>query len=133
VAVPTEILKKEGNLDPQENIAMQKHTTIGTTILKDIEENGDYNDFVSMAKDIAHYHHESWDGTGYPDGIRGDNIPLCAQIVNIAGAYCSLTEKRTYGDAYSREEALKIMEDESGKKFNPEILDILHKISKQLH
>jgi putative two-component system response regulator len=133
VAVPTEILKKEGNLDGTENASMQKHTQIGTTILKDIEENGDYNDFVSMAKDIAHYHHENWDGSGYPEGIKADSIPLCAQIVNIAGSYCSLTESRTYRDAYSKEEALGIMKEDSGKRYNPEILDIMQKISRQLH
>jgi putative two-component system response regulator len=133
VAVPTEILKKEGNLDEQENAAMQKHTVIGTTILADIEKNGDYNDFVSMAKDIAHFHHENWDGTGYPDGISKDEIPLCAQIVNIAGAYCSLTEKRTFREAYGKDEALTMMKEDSGSRYNPEILDIMQKISRQLH
>ncbi len=132
VAIPTSILQKEEQLSAEERETMQKHTTIGARILRDIENNGDYNDFIHMSGDIAHYHHEQWDGSGYPCGLRGKEIPLSAQIVAIAGAYCSLTEKRTYRDAYTREEALAIMERDAGFKFNPEIFHILKKIARQL-
>ena len=133
VAIPTDILQKEDILDTEEHEVMQKHTGIGAQILGDIENNGDYNDFIHMSREIANYHHEHWDGSGYPQGLKEKEIPLSAQIVAIAGAYCSLTEKRTYREAYDREEALEIMEKDSGVKFNPEIFKILKKISRQLH
>ena len=132
VAIPTDILQKAESLDPEEREIMQKHTTIGARILQDIGNNGDYNDFIHVSGDIANYHHEQWDGNGYPRGLKGEEIPLSAQIVSIAGAYCSLTEDRTYRESYSREEALAIMEEDSGDKFNPEIFMILKKISRQL-
>lgn len=132
VAISTEILQKADSLEPEERLVMQKHTEIGARILRDIENNGDYNDFIHMSGDIAHYHHEHWDGSGYPCGLKGEEIPLSAQIVAIAGAYCSLTEKRTYRGAYGREEALALMEKDAGSKFNPEIFRILTKISRQL-
>ena len=132
VAISTDILQKAEALSPEERAVMQKHTTVGARILRDVENMGDYNDFIHMSGDIAHYHHEQWDGSGYPCGLKGEEIPLAAQIVAIAGAYCSLTEKRTYREAFSREEALVEMEKDSGVKFNPDIFNILKKISRQL-
>lgn len=132
VAIATDILQKTDSLDAEERQIMQRHTTIGARILQDIGDNGDYNDFIHISGDVAHYHHEQWDGNGYPCGLKGEDIPLSAQIVAIAGTYCSLTEARTYREAYDREEALAIMEEDSGIKFNPEIFSILKKISRQL-
>ena len=85
-----------------------------------------------MSRDIAHYHHENWDGSGYPVGLKEDEIPLSAQIVAVVGAYCALTEARTYRKKYSREEAFEIMEKDAGKKFHPDIFQILRKIYRQL-
>lgn len=133
VAVPTNILQKREGLTEEEWMVMREHTTIGARILRDIENNGDYNDFIHMSGDIAHYHHEQWDGRGYPCGLKGNEIPLAAQIVAIAGAYCSLTEDRTYRKAYNIEEALAIMDRDSEYKFNPDIFSILKKIYRQLH
>ena len=62
---------------------VQTHTSIGAKLLSDLHVGRDYNDFVCMAVDIAHYHHENWDGTGYPEGLKGESIPLAAQIVSI--------------------------------------------------
>ena len=133
VAIPTAVLQKQEELDSHETEIMQTHTLVGSRILNDIENREDYNDFVHMSKEIAHYHHENWDGSGYPEGIKGDDIPLSAQIVSIASAYCALTEHRTYREAYGKEEALSVMAEDSGKKYNPRILGILQKISRQLH
>ena len=132
VAVPTDILQKE-ELSLEEWEVLKKHTSIGARILRDIEDNGDYNDFIHMAGDIAYYHHEHWDGSGYPCGLKESEIPLSAQIVAIAGAYCSLTEKCSYRRAYAMDEALVIMEKDSGTKYNPYIFQILKKIARQLH
>ncbi len=132
VAIPTDILQKKEELTPEEKQKMRTHTTVGARILRDIEAAGDYNSFVRMSRDIAHYHHENWDGSGYPVGLKEDEIPLSAQIVAVVGAYCALTEARTYRKKYSREEAFEIMEKDAGKKFHPDIFQILRKIYRQL-
>lgn len=133
VAIPMEILMKDDDLNDDERKVMQTHTTIGAKLLKDIRTAGDYNDFIQMSVDVAHFHHENWDGSGYPSGIAGNDIPLSAQIVALVSCYCALTEKRIYRDAYSREDALAELQGEVGVKFNPDIYDIYTKISRQLH
>ena len=133
VAIPMEILMKDEQLDKGEREMMQKHTVIGSKLLKDIRTSGDYNDFIQMSVDVAYYHHENWDGSGYPCGLAGDDIPLSAQIVALVSCYCALTEKRLYREAYSRADALAELEREAGIKFNPDIFKIYSKISRQLH
>lgn len=133
VAIPMEILKKKSHLTEHEMGIMQTHTMLGAKLLQDISTTGDYNDFIDVAVDVAHYHHENWDGTGYPFGKKGNDIPLAAQIVSLVSNYCALTEKRTYRDAFSREETLEIMQKDAGKKFNEEMFTIFKKISRQLH
>ena len=132
VGVPLDILQKEGKLTDEEMAIMQKHTAIGTQIMEDIKGDGDYNDFVDMSCDITKYHHERWDGTGYPEGISGNAIPLPAQVVSLISYYNALTEHRSYREAYSKEEALETIESEASKAFNPEIVSICKKIARQL-
>ncbi len=133
MAISTDILQKQGTLTPRENAIMRTHTTIGARILRDIGEAGNDNNFIHMAVDIANYHHENWDGSGYPEGKKEEEIPLAAQIVAVVSAYCALTENRTYREAYCQELALDIMEKDVGKKFNPDIFWILKRIVRQLH
>lgn len=133
MAIPTNVLQKQGVLTDEENAIMQTHTTIGARILRDVGGAGNDNSFIRMAVDIANYHHENWDGTGYPSKRQGDEIPLSAQIVSVVSAYCALTEKRTYREAFSQERALAIMEEDAERKFNPDIFRILKKIVRQLH
>lgn len=128
IGVPLELLKKQSALTEEEMARVRQHTTIGAKLLEDLYVDKDYNDFVRMAAEIAHYHHENWDGSGYPEGLRGGEIPLAAQIVSIAEVYCALTEKKNY----SKEEAFEIMEGETDVKFNPDIFKICRKISRQL-
>jgi len=132
MAIPTNILQKHGTLSPGESAIMRTHTIIGARILRDIGEIGNDNSFIRMSVDIANYHHENWDGTGYPDGKKGNDIPLSAQIVSVVSAYCALTEKRTYRDAFDQEKAFEIMERDAKSKFNPDIFWILKKIVRQL-
>ena len=101
--------------------------------MRDIETLGDENGFLHMAGEIARNHHENWDGSGYPRGVKEEAIPLSAQIVAVVSEYCALTEKRTYREAFSHEKALQIMEEDAEKKFNPSIFKILRKIVRQLH
>lgn len=133
VAIPTHILQKKEELTEDELKLIKTHTTVGARILNDIRTRGDYNDFVKMSIDVANFHHENWDGTGYPSGLSGNDIPLSAQIVAVAGAYCSLTETRIYRKAFNREEAIEILEQESGKHYNPDIIDICKRVSRQFH
>lgn len=131
LAIPTDILQKQGTLTYEERELMKTHTTVGARILKDIEGVGLNNRMLQMAIEITNYHHENWDGSGYPEGRKENDIPLSAQIVSVTSAFCALTEDRRYRDSFCMEEAVDIMEKE-GMKFNPEILSILKKIVRQL-
>lgn len=132
MAVPMDILQKQSALTPDEQEAMKRHTVIGAGILEDLNVNDDYNDFMKMAIEITRCHHEHWDGSGYPQGISGEQIPLSAQIVSIINAYCALTECRTYRKAYTKEEAAEVMRRDAGIKYNAHIYDIFTKIFRQL-
>lgn len=132
MAIATDILQKQGSLTPEENRTMQTHTSIGARILRDIGSTGIDNELIHMAMEISNFHHENWDGSGYPEGKKADEIPLSAQIVAVAGAYCALTENRTYRDAYNQEKAFEIMEKDVEVKFNPDIFWVLKKIARQL-
>lgn len=132
LAIPTNILQKQEPLSEEEKAIIKTHTTIGTRILKDVEGTGEDNGFIHMAIEIAHFHHENWDGSGYPNGVKEMQIPLAAQIVGIVSVYCALTEDRTFRKAFSREKAIDTMEKEASQKFNPDIFWILKKIVNQL-
>ncbi len=133
IAIPTDILQKQGVLTEEENATMRKHAVIGAGILRDIEEVGSDNALIRMAIEIANFHHENWDGSGYPENISGDAIPLSAQIVAVVSTYCALTEDRSYRPAFDKEKAMEIMEKDAGVKFNPQIFGIMKKIVRQLH
>lgn len=127
IGIPKDILCKKSNLTDEEIAVMQSHTQIGAHLLEDLHVNTDYNDFISISIEIAHYHHENWDGSGYPDGLKQKEIPLAAQIVSIVNTYCSLTGR----EGCTREEALEKMDSMSGVRFNPDIYQICRKISRQ--
>lgn len=129
IGVSKEILRKKGALDPEELEIMRSHTKIGTKLLKDLNVS---NEFMQISMDITHYHHENWDGSGYPEGKKGNEIPLAAQIVAMSSIFCSLTEDRSFRNGYSREEALEIMRQEQEQKFNPDVFNIFYKVARQL-
>ena len=91
IGVAKEILQKETELTEEDMAAVQSHTEIGAKLLSDLHGSSDYNDFINISTDIAHYHHENWDGSGYPEGLKKDEIPLAAQIVSLVSRYCNLT------------------------------------------
>ena len=132
IGIPRSVLHKEAELSEEEKVLVQSHTQIGAKLLKDLYVTSDFNDFIQISIDVANYHHENWDGSGYPSQLKEEEIPLAAQIVSIVDVFCALTEKRSYRKEYSKEEALQIMSQESGKKFHPEIFKIFHKIARQL-
>ena len=132
VTVPIAILKKDEYLTPEEHSVMEAHTTAGARLFRKLRGDEDYNDFLEMAENIAHYHHENWDGSGYPEGREKDEIPLEAQIVSLVGAYCSLREKRLYRPAYNQESSFAMITLATGVRFNEELVKIFFKIARQL-
>ncbi len=133
VAVSADVLQKEGELTEEEIEVMRTHTTIGSRIISDVQRVGEYNEFLQMSYDIALYHHEYYDGSGYPNRVKGDAIPLAAQIVAVVSDFCALTEERTYRGAYSTNAALAIMKERSESRYNPKIARVLAMIVRQLH
>lgn len=132
IGIPRYILQKETELDEEERKLVQSHTEIGAKLLKNLYVTNDFNDFIQTSIDVVHHHHENWDGSGYPAGLAGNEIPLSAQIVSVVDVYCALTEDRTYRKSFSKEEALQLMDTEAGKKFHPDIFQIFRRIARQL-
>ena len=127
IGLPEDILNKEGKLNPKEFNYVQEHTLRGSEILSKLIRIYPGNEFLELAQSLAYYHHEKWDGSGYPNGLKGDEIPLASRIIAVTGVYHSLISERPYRTAYSEKEALKILKDESGKHFDPFIVDIFLK------
>lgn len=122
VGIPDGILLKPGKLDPDEWETMKQHTTIGAETLRSVM--GDRtNTFLKMSLDIAWCHHEKWDGSGYPRGLRGPEIPLCARILALADVYDALTTVRPYKQAWSHTEALEWIKGGGGSHFDPDVVD----------
>ena len=111
---------------------MQTHTTEGRRILEEIHRELDRNDFMKMAIDIAYCHHECWDGSGYPQGLKGDEIPLAAQILAIVDVYDVLVNERVYKEAYSPEEAIEIIKAGAGTQFDERIVDVMVRMHRHL-
>jgi putative two-component system response regulator len=127
VAVPDSILNKPGKLTPEEFEVIKTHTTLGGEILSEVQEHGrgeDPDDYIKFAYNMARYHHEKWNGTGYPEKLAGEKIPLCARIMAVADVFDALISKRCYKEAMPYDEAFKIMKEESGTHFQPELIDI---------
>ena len=122
VGICDDILNKPGKLTDEEFQIMKTHTTIGQrTLSLAIEETGP-NPLLKMCVDIAHCHHERWDGKGYPRGLGGEDIPLAARIVALVDAYDAITSQRCYKQASSHEETVEIIKKDSGKHFDPGIV-----------
>lgn len=128
VAIPDSILLKPGRLTSEEFEIIKSHTVIGCDILKDIHTASD-TEFFRCSYDICRHHHEKWDGSGYPDRLSGDDIPISAQAVSIADVYDALTHKRVYKDAFSHDTAVDmIIRGECGA-FSPKLLHCLQEAS----
>jgi putative two-component system response regulator len=123
VGIPDAILLKPGRLTTEEFAIMKTHTIIGYQSLMQTARHSDYGSFLKMAIDITRYHHERFNGGGYPDGLAGQQIPLSARIVALADVYDALTSARVYKQAYDREKARQIIEAESGQHFDPAIVE----------
>ena len=123
VGIPDSILLKPGRLTPEERGIMEIHTLIGGECLDAIHARLGENEFMNVARQIAYYHHERWDGTGYPHSLKETEIPLVARIVAVADVYDALTSKRPYKKAMTHLESKEIIVAGSGKHFDPQIVD----------
>jgi response regulator RpfG family c-di-GMP phosphodiesterase len=123
-ALPDHILHKAGPLTPEERRAMQAHTTIGADTLREVIHQHPFaTAFLRMAVDIARHHHERWDGTGYPDRLAGEQIPLAARLLAIADVYDAMRSRRVYKPGHPHEATVRIMT-HSGGHFDPALLDV---------
>jgi putative two-component system response regulator len=123
VGIPDSILLKPGPLTPQEFEIMKQHTIIGAKTLGAAAEAHPEAKFLGMARDIARTHHERFDGSGYPDGLVGEEIPLCGRIVALADVYDALTTRRIYKPAFSHIKSRKIILEGIGTHFDPDVVE----------
>ncbi len=127
MAIADEILLKPGRLTPEERKVMEKHAALGAQIL-----NNPTSDIMKEARDISLYHHEKWDGTGYPHQLKGKNIPLNARIVAVADVFDALISKRCYKEAMSADKAIAIILEGSGTHFDPQCVEAFKKTFDEL-
>jgi putative two-component system response regulator len=133
IIISDTILNKPGKLSGEEYEQMKFHTTEGVRIIdRMIKQTGEI-DFLSNAKLYAEYHHERWDGSGYPYGLKETDIPLHGRIMAVADAYDALVSKRPYKEAYTNEEAVNIILANSGKQFDPKIVEVFLDVQEQFN
>lgn len=125
IGISDNVLKKPGPLTTDEMADMKCHSAIGAGVIQKIIDSTISDDrFLEYSREMALWHHERWDGTGYPQRLRGNEIPLYVQVLSIVDVYDALTSIRPYKRAFSHEEALDIIQNDSGTFFNPELVDI---------
>ena len=126
VAIPDAVLLKRGPFDDDEREIMHKHSERGATLLS-----GGTSELVQMAEEIALFHHERWDGRGYPCGLEGDEIPLTARVVAVADTFDALIHKRPYKEAWTVADAIAEIERERGHQFDPQVVDVLLRLHRE--
>lgn len=127
IAIPDSILLKPGKFTPEEWEVMKSHTTLGYQILS-----GADSKLLNLASEIALYHHEKWDGSGYPEALQGDNIPISCRIVAAADVFDALLSHRPYKEPWSLDDALAYMNAQKGKHFDPQVIDIFNSLTDQI-
>ena len=123
IGIPDRILLKPGRLDAEEWEVMKTHSAIGAEII-----GSDQSELMRMSRVIAQSHHEKWDGTGYPAGLRGEDIPLAARIVALADVFDALTSERPYKKAWSIEDAVSFIKQNSGSHFDPKLVQVFEDV-----
>lgn len=124
ISIEDAILRKEGSLTAEELKSIQSHPVLGAQIIDSVLSEAKNSDYLLAAREMAYCHHEKWDGSGYPQGLKGEEIPLSARIMAIADVYDALRSERSYKAAYSKEETRRIIEKESGTQFDPELVEV---------
>lgn len=132
IAVPDAILNKPGKLTPEEFEIIKTHTTVGGEMLARIRDRQDMDGYMQTAYEMALYHHEKWDGTGYPQQLSGEQIPLEARIMAVADVFDALVSKRCYKEAISYDKAFVILKEGAGKHFDARLVDIFLSLKEQV-
>lgn len=132
ISVSDLILRKQGKLTAEEFDIMKTHAAEGGRIIRSVMSDIENKDYVDMAAQVAEGHHEKWDGSGYPKGLNGDEIPLCARIMALADVFDALVSKRCYKEAFSFDKAFGIIAGSSGTHFDPILTDIFLKMRPQI-
>ena len=127
ILVSDRILTKPGKLTPEEYEEIKKHAAQGGAVVREVLRDVTDEEFLSFASDIATYHHERWDGSGYSAGLKGEEIPLCARIMAIADVFDALISKRCYKEAIPVDEAIEIIREKSGTHFDPKLVEVFLK------
>lgn len=134
VGIPDRILLKPGRFTPEEFAIMQTHATLGRDAIATAERQlGVDVDFLRVAKEIAYSHQEKWDGSGYPQGLAGEAIPLSARLMALADVYDALISHRIYKEAMSHEEAVAIIEAGRGRHFDPDVVEAFRAVADEFH
>ncbi len=129
IAIPDSILQKPDQLTEDEFEVIKKHTSKGGEIILETFGNLDNDDYLFVSYNIAKYHHEKWNGKGYPENLKGEQIPLCARIMSIADVFDAVSEKRCYRDALSLDDCFHIIENGKGTDFEPLLVDVFLSLS----
>lgn len=132
IAIEDAVLRKAGSLDKEEFDKMKMHSVIGGDIFAFIKGRIPDREFAEVAEKIARFHHEKWNGKGYPDGMKGEEIPLVARIMSIVDVYDALTSKRPYKEPFSHEKAMAMIAEKSGIDFDPALVNEFLNIEGQI-
>jgi putative two-component system response regulator len=119
IAIPDELLQREGEYSDEEWVTIERHTIEGAIIL-----NGSVAPVIKLGEEIAHSHHERWDGSGYPQGLKGDDIPMSGRICALADVFDGLVTQRVYKDPIPEADALQLIQSSSGVLFDPKLVDV---------
>jgi putative two-component system response regulator len=130
IVISDSLLLKPDKLTNEEFELMKTHVSTSVDVLEKLMDNTTYNDFLKYAFAIAGTHHERWDGTGYPIGLRGENIPLEGRLMIIVDVYDALTSRRPYKEPFTHEESYNIIVEESGKMFDPTLITVFQAVAK---
>jgi response regulator RpfG family c-di-GMP phosphodiesterase len=128
IAIPDSILLKNGTLTDKEREEMKNHTVLGYEMLKHSER-----ELIKAAAIVAYQHHEKWDGTGYPNGVKGDSIHIFGRITALADVFDALVCKRVYKAAWPMEKVVDLFREEKGKHFDPDLIDVFFKVKEELY
>jgi putative two-component system response regulator len=131
IGISDSILKKPGKLTEDEFSAMKEHVAIGVGFIEKLDDGEDDSNFLRYARIFAEYHHEKWNGSGYPKGLAGEDIPLLGRLMAIADVYEALTSVRPYKKAFSHEEAVRIILESGGTHFDPALITLFEQAADQ--
>lgn len=132
IMISDTVLNKPGRFTPEEFEIMKGHSRFGSQIVEDILGDNADERLVQISSDVAHFHHEKWDGSGYPKGLKGEEIPLCARIMAVADVFDALVSRRVYKEAMASEQAFEVLEEEAGSHFDPQIVEVFLKLRQEV-